>query len=93
MSNRVRWFGEPWPSEEKRAPVCSSDENRIEIPIGEHCERCEHSILPVHQGLRVRAATGHRRPRYVYYHAPCMLANVLGRELAEQIWRDAVRSA
>lgn len=41
---RVRWFGKPWPSEERRAGVCDDDAYKIETPVGTKCLACTKRI-------------------------------------------------
>jgi hypothetical protein len=44
---RVRWFGEPWPSSEQRAPICEDEEFHRPAPAG---QRCAHCGLVIHEG-------------------------------------------
>lgn len=38
------WFGEPWPSETLRAPVCENDLLRKPVPVGAECTWCTELI-------------------------------------------------
>ena len=48
---RVRWFGDPWPSDDLRAPVCEDDEYHFDVPVGYRCFHCEQEIGPDDQGI------------------------------------------
>lgn len=54
---RTRWFGEPWPSAELRAPVCEDDTLRVPVPLGYHCQHCIRAFADDDQGI-VMAYTG-----------------------------------
>jgi hypothetical protein len=47
----MRWWGEPWPSEELRAPICEDDSLRTPTPLGESCAWCEEPILQGEGGV------------------------------------------
>lgn len=47
----MRWFGEPWPTTEQRAPICSDDEQRMEVPIGQRCAYCDRLISKKSRGV------------------------------------------
>lgn len=47
----TRWFGEPWPSEDLRAPVCESDADKVELPKGTRCYDCGQEITSTDSGV------------------------------------------
>lgn len=47
----MKWFGEPWPSEELRAAVCEDDRMRVPTPVGEECTLCTEDILEGDRGV------------------------------------------
>lgn len=86
----MKWFGEPWPSPERRAPVCEDDADRIDVPVGKPCERCQRVFEPADRGVAIPFVTrgldwGTAQVQETYHHAKCFLATVLGDASAEQI--------
>jgi hypothetical protein len=84
----VRWFGEPWPSELLRAPVCEDDARRIETPVGQICIECLEPIGKEDQGVvmlgigieqRFEIILGARRHEVCAEHLECFLLGVLGK--------------
>jgi hypothetical protein len=55
---RTRWFGRPWPSDELRAPICEDDADRVELPDGIVCARCEHAITSDDSGVVMGCSEG-----------------------------------
>jgi hypothetical protein len=49
----MRWFGEPWPSAELRAPVCEDDAERMPVPVGSACLHCNELIDENDRGTEV----------------------------------------
>lgn len=80
----MKWFGEPWPSEELRASVCEDDTQRIPVPVGEECTLCTEEIMQNDRGV----ALGHLQVDEVnphltwieqrYVHVDCLVKNVGG---------------
>ena len=85
----MRWFGEPWPSPERRAPVCEDDAKRMEVPAGEPCSgQCGRLIETSDRGVAIPFLTG--GPNWTpiqmdetYFHAKCFLRMVVGEKVAE----------
>lgn len=48
---RIRWFGSPWPSASKRAPICDDDYYRAEAPVGKLCIFCTEPIEEDDRGI------------------------------------------
>lgn len=71
---RVRWFGDPWPSEDRRAPICEDDRYRIVPPEDATCWLCDHSVA----GCSGESMPNFGDGRWMYAHKECMLRNVLG---------------
>lgn len=69
----IRWFGEPWPSEQLRAPLCENDAYRIVTPVGAMCIHCRELIEEGDRGEE----SGNRR----YVHRECGLRSALGNHL------------
>lgn len=84
----MRWFGHPWPSEIRRAPVCEDDADHVDLPTGARCCYCEKWIGPNDQGVVMAASAGvrhsfemilgARRHIIVAQHLDCLLYQVLG---------------
>ncbi len=53
---RVRWFGEPWPLGDLRAPICDDDDYRIAAPVGEKCIDCDKPIEADDRGIVMAAS-------------------------------------
>jgi hypothetical protein len=47
----VKWFGDPWPSDELRASVCESPNDRVGTPEGEPCLWCDEPIAENDRGV------------------------------------------
>jgi hypothetical protein len=47
----VRWFGKPWPSDDRRAPICEDDEYQVHAPVGYQCGRCDELFEAEDQGI------------------------------------------
>lgn len=83
----MRWFGEPWPRPDWRAPICEDDSLRIDVPVGEKCIHCRESIEEGDQGVRysgsvVMGEDGKPAVGPVpYSHAECNLRSVTGNHL------------
>lgn len=81
----MNWFGEPWPSEELRAPVCEDDKDRVPPPPpGELCALCGN---PIEEGARgvviphiemLDASQGLSMTEIRYNHLGCLLGSVGG---------------
>lgn len=70
-----RWFGEPWPSADRRAPVCEDDSMRAVTPVGIPCGWCAVKIEPDDQGMLIPYIGGPPFPMdLIPHHRACMLA-------------------
>lgn len=47
----MKWFGEPWPSADLRAPVCEEEGWRVPVPVGSSCLLCEEPIEAADRGV------------------------------------------
>lgn len=75
----MQWFGEPWPSETVRAPVCEDDALRIPTPVGERCTWCDEEIVEGDRGESMWVAHGLGQPPSVgYAHMECLFRQVVG---------------
>lgn len=76
------WFGDPWPSEDLRAPVCEDDNLRIATPVGEDCLLCGAPVLEGDRGTvlggYILNAQGNMAATTGYSHVECNLRSVLG---------------
>lgn len=72
-----RWFGEPWPSADRRAPICDDDAERIAVPVGEPCLWCTEAIAATDRGVTMPylSETG---AVVVYIHIECHVRSVVG---------------
>lgn len=68
-----RWFGDPWPSDELRAPVCEDDSIRVDTPVGSQCLLCQELIKKGDRGtITFTSSTT---------HIECQMRAVLGNHL------------
>lgn len=79
------WWGEPWPSEELRAPICEDDDLRTEVPVGQPCQHCGHVIEKTDRGTSNSGYIGLDDdgemtyvPTPLHAHAECGLRHVRG---------------
>lgn len=96
---RARWFGEPWPERDRRAPVCSSEQDKVETPVGERCLVCGEAIEEGDRGIVMGANSrvGHTflmkidgRTRSVgAEHIDCALTAIVGQHYVHDIARRA----
>lgn len=80
----MRWFGEPWPSAERRAPVCEDDGDRMPVPVGSRCAYCEKDIEPDDRGVAIPFAIG-SLAHQLFYHSKCFLGLLVGDALAGRL--------
>jgi hypothetical protein len=91
----IKWFGEPWPSAEERAPVCETDEDKIPTPAGKACVGCDREIVDEDQGIVMAASAGIPAAWVLKegssftivcaQHLECFLLDILGPGYAKQI--------
>lgn len=81
----MKWFGEPWPSEELRAPVCEDDAERTDPPPpGTQCSLCGQGFMPNAQGVEMPHLTADKTSPWMswaekgYVHIDCLVSNVTG---------------
>jgi hypothetical protein len=85
----MNWFGEPWPNARRPAPVCANSADQVETPIGVLCTGCTYEIGVGDQGVLIPLWVPDRGyPAMAVYHIQCMLADVVGPELAALAWRQ-----
>lgn len=78
----MKWFGEPWPSAEYRAPACEDDAERVPPPPpGELCVLCDEAIEADDSGVVMPHITVNNRVSVRYSHLGCLLLNVTGGKL------------
>jgi hypothetical protein len=98
----MRWFGEPWPRADFRAPVCEDDAEQMPVPVGKPCAGCGQPINTESRGVEIpgylpgRDASGMKilEFNFAYFHARCFLAEVVGDRMALEIvarWEGAPR--
>lgn len=76
-----KWWGEPWPSAELRAPVCEDESLHVAIPAGKPCMYCDELISSSDQGTTFPGfinADGLLDQTPLHAHRECMLRNVMG---------------
>lgn len=78
----MRWFGEPWPSADERAPVCLDDAARIDTPVGAPCLLCGELIDTDDRGVEIPnitlGADGAASVVRAYEHIECQTRSALG---------------
>jgi hypothetical protein len=73
----TKWFGEPWPSAELRAPVCEDDADRVPPPPpGEECILCGTTFTEDAQGVVFPHFPGVGEWAYRYSHIGCLMSNI-----------------
>jgi hypothetical protein len=73
----MKWFGEPWPRADYRAPVCEDDADRAPTPVGASCSYCNHQISDRDRGVVIpHMGTGTRLDVETYWHLDCFLEAV-----------------
>lgn len=71
------WFGEPWPSAARRAPVCSDDGYRAAVPIGIPCDICKVPFVAASQGVLIPMTW---EPNgWTAYHIDCFMGMIMGK--------------
>lgn len=81
----MRWFGQPWPTPERRAPVCDDDTARVPVPIGRACGKCGYPFSRYDRGVLIPLYDLTINNRDIAYHAACFLKLVIGERLAGQV--------
>lgn len=92
---RVRFFGEPWPTADERAPICEDDAYRVDAPVGRRCIRCEKRLQASDRGLLTAASpeiplawtmlVGGLQQSVCAYHLECFLLETLGPDIARSV--------
>lgn len=72
----MQWFGNPWPSEAERAPVCEHDELRTDVPVGATCGMCPNPIEPEQRGVWIEHMHGSGVSEVRPVHINCLLHGV-----------------
>jgi hypothetical protein len=73
-----RWFGEPWPRADYRAPVCEDDDLRIPVPVGETCYLCDTLIVETDRGQETYGLGLKGVEGPMYHHIECMMRTTQG---------------
>lgn len=74
----MKWFGDPWPSAEERAPICGDDGERTVTPVGRRCPYCHEQIRGDDQGVEVPHVTQPPVPgQVVAIHLHCLMGGIL----------------
>jgi hypothetical protein len=66
----VRWFGPPWPSPTRPAPVCRPDTHTA-TPVGERCRFCGEAFTEVDSGVSIPGLGG--APPWSHYGLRCWM--------------------
>lgn len=50
---RIRFFGNPWPHEDRRAPICDDDRFKVNVEeiVGQRCIECSEPIKDNQRGV------------------------------------------
>jgi hypothetical protein len=86
----IRWFGEPW-GNSYRAPICSSDDNKVDVPVGHECIECGFKFKESSQGIVTPCSPsiwGHwflNGEPVCAYDLSCWLQEVVGGEMSHRI--------
>ena len=73
----MKWFGEPWPSAETRAPVCEDDADRVDPPPpGEECLFCGGFFASDAQGAVMPHLKADWTAELRFAHIQCLVKNV-----------------
>lgn len=71
------WFGEPWPSDELRAPICDDDLMRVPVPVGQPCLFCDELVQSGDRGVLMPSVT-REGTTIEACHIECQFANTVG---------------
>lgn len=72
----MNWFGDPWPRDEGRAPVCEDDALRVPVPEGERCTMCREPVTADDRGVVLPHMAADRSVTQGFVHLGCLLGNV-----------------
>lgn len=72
------WWGEPWPSDKLRAPVCEDDALRVRRPVGHDCDLCGEPIIEGDRGVSMWGLDADGDAVPVNHHIECNMRNVMG---------------
>lgn len=99
----IRFFGDPWPSEEKRAGVCDDDTYRVDPPVNSRCIECDFQITEDSRGVitacspRIWGSWDLVFDGYAHkvcsYHLSCFLKIVVGGEMVDTVVEQRMRGA
>lgn len=78
LTNYGFWFGQPWPSDDMRAPACEDDEMRVPAPVGELCIFCDEAVLFTDRGILMPCLDAKGMSTIQAAHIECQFANVVG---------------
>lgn len=71
----MRWFGEPWPRADYRAPACEDDDLRVPVPVGKECVFCGEPIEEGDRGVMIPHLTEEWLSIEAQAHLNCLLSN------------------
>lgn len=73
----TEWFGEPWPSAKRRAPICEDDTLQVPVPPeGDLCTFCDKPFAPGDRGIKMGHITAELTSEVRSVHLDCLLGNV-----------------
>lgn len=74
----MEWFGEPWPSSDRRAEICSDDAYHRDVPVGIPCFVCNVDFVQADQGVLIPMALD--RDGWTASHLSCFIGMILGKK-------------
>lgn len=72
------WWGDPWPSDKLRAPVCEDDALRVSVPVGYDCTLCGEPIEAGDRGISMMGIDADGQTVPVQEHIECQMRHVMG---------------
>lgn len=74
----MKWFGEPWPNDVERAPICEDDLGKVRTPTGKPCFWCEEPVLTGDRGIMMVVSENYQGAREAPWHIECFVRSTVG---------------
>lgn len=85
----TRWYGDPWPAADRRAPVCEDDADRVVTPVGVPCIVCQVKVELGDRGVLIPYWAGPgTEPGECAYHLRCFLLTTIGPGLLAEVEKE-----
>lgn len=93
----IHWFGSPWPSEQKRAPICENDDDQLPVDtvLEKRCVECGKLFTEKDHGVVTQCVGNVWHHFWIdingdntcvcAYHLRCWLTEVVGGVMSEKV--------